>query len=793
MSEYLLMSPTADITGDGLPEVLLTKTPSSNQYTGYSTTGRAALCDSAGNKLWDRDSSVWPGMAFETGVLEGKPVFLEKGEQGITLVDIKEGESVLHTIPMDVLNSPSVIMKHPAGNGYLAFSSASDLVAISSEGAVQWHYPRITSVEAKSGDFVGNATEDVLFWGDSSTQQSSGSVPVYDIDGKSMYVTEPTYAPQGQDPEARLLRIMDGATKATAWSYEVPYGEFKSMGGLKGIQAVPDLVAADGIQDIIGYREDMVFIFSGKDGARSSFPVGQPIASLEVIRNGSSGNSIAVGISGGLMIFDSAGTPRCTTTSAEWAGNGSGRFMALDDVNSDNVSDLAVISTANIMVLRSVAATDNYELHLTFKAETGHSISYVEIVPDVDNDGVRDLAFLQTGESTQQGSEYVEPPNPLLSKKSPVDGKELFTVRLPASWFQSQDLVSGDFNGDGYADSLFSSYGSGSSESEYIGTVLNLSILSGKDGNNLRTHSIDANAFSGPSTGNTSLAISVGDVDGDGADDLAYGSTPSGKYEYYSHGYSYTPPEDLQVSIKVYSAAQDSILKSVPATPHLNWGEGSPTLLGADTDEDGHLEVVSSVTETEIPSYDPDAYSGYYGSSSRKYIAVVDIESGRRLAGFTGFDTTTMSLFESHQPGILGVAARGGACFLCMDADLQVTSPADGARTGPTVGVKWEGPTDGDFSQVFVDGVRNDLTNGLELQLYLARGNHTILVRSVDDCGRISYGPSDLSALVAIKVTPSPWKPVWLVLSLFALLAVVLLLFYARLHRTWRARRRAAK
>jgi hypothetical protein len=67
------------------------------------------------------------------------------------------------------------------------------------------------------------------------------------------------------------------------------------------------------------------------------------------------------------------------------------------------------------------------------------------------------------------------------------------------------------------------------------------------------------------------------------------------------------------------------------------------------------------------------------------------------------------------------------------------------------------------------------------------------LVRSVDDCGRISYGPSDLSAPLTIKVTPSPWKPAWLVLSLFALLAVVLLLFYARLHRTWRARRRAVK
>ncbi len=159
-------------------------------------------------------------------------------------------------------------MKHPAGNGYLAFSSASDLVAISSEGAVLWYYPRITSVKAESGNFVGDATEDVLFWGESGTQQSSGSVPVYDIEGKTMEVTDPTYTPQGQEPEARLLQMMDGATRATAWSYEVPYGEFKSLGGLKGIQVTPDLVGSDGIQDIIGYREDTVFIFSGKDGAR---------------------------------------------------------------------------------------------------------------------------------------------------------------------------------------------------------------------------------------------------------------------------------------------------------------------------------------------------------------------------------------------------------------------------------------------------------------------------------------------------------------------------------------------
>ena len=92
-----------------------------------------------------------------------------------------------------------------------------------------------------------------------------------------------------------------------------------------------------------------------------------------------------------------------------------------------------------------------------------------------------------------------------------------------------------------------------------------------------------------------------------------------------------------------------------------------------------------------------------------------------------------------------------------------------------------------------MDGVRNHATNGFEADLYLARGRHDIVVWSIDDYGRILYGPSDLSTPVAIKVTPSPWKPVLLVLSLLVLLATIVLLFYTRLHRMLRARRRVAK
>jgi len=243
---------------------------------------------------------------------------------------------------------------------------------------------------------------------------------------------------------------------------------------------------------------------------------------------------------------------------------------------------------------------------------------------------------------------------------------------------------------------------------------------------------------------------------------------------------------------------QNAVLDSIPITPPLKenmagYGYGdSVTTLKAYVDADNRTEVIAGIVEPWIPSYDPDNYEGNDPNRS-SFFAVVDIAGGQRLAAFMGFNPASISLFETHRPGILGVATAGGAYFLDVNSHLQVTSPEDGVSTGPTIGVRWEGPTDGDFSQVFVDGVRNDISNGFESQLYLARGNHTIVVRSVDDCGRISYGPSDLSTPISIKATPSPWKPVWLVLSLFALLAVVLLLFYARLHRTWRARRRAAK
>jgi outer membrane protein assembly factor BamB len=768
-SEDILISLTPDISDDGLPEVLLTKGFGSNEsqarYAGYSD-GQAALCDSSGTRVWENLEFECSPMGVQTSSIQGRPVFFQPGIEEITLVDLKDGESIVQTIPLSGLIDPGLVVGQPEGDGYLAFSSTSDLAAISAKGELLWCYPRVGKVTSVDRDFVGDSTSDVLLYAESSRY---GNVQTAAKSGEGMTIGAD---PSAGEPGVRVLRMMDGATRETAWSYEVPHSQLKSIGGLKGTQVGPDLVGSDGIQDIISYSEDTVFIFSGKDGRLVTLRVGQPIASLDVIRAGTSGSLLAASIDGGLIVLDSAGTQLWTTTSVEWTDDESGSFMVVEDINDDNVSDLVVISARKIVVLESVGATASYELHLAFNAETDSSIEYIEAVPDADGDGVSDLACIQRRPQTEQN---VLPWPPALMELSLVDGDVLFSVQL-SYLLPAVDLACGDLNGDGCADSLVSSSEAG---------LVNLSVLSGRDGHLLALYSALGTTYRGLDGAWDSKrppAATIGDMNGDGIDDLLYSRGDESK-------------------LVLHDVAHGTILDTIRLAPRLDEtgiryysGGIATTILQADIDTDGHPEAVAETSEPWIPSYDPDADISYPGSSqSPRYLAVADVDSGRRLASFRGFDAAAISLFASHQPGVLGVAGNGGAYFLNVNSHLEITSPENGARTRPTVRVAWEGSTDGDFSQVYVSRVRNSMTNGSEVELYLAQGLHGLVVRSVDDCGRVSYSPSDVDDSLAIMVTPSPWKPVWLVACLSLLLVISFAMFFARLHRIWRGRKRAVK
>jgi hypothetical protein len=781
-----------DITSDGSPEMLVTCASSYN--SGASGEEGVVLFDPDGNKLWNKNLYVWHNTGAELGSFGGKAVILEPKEQEIRLIDLKDGETVVKTIPITTLDGQAPMVRQVGETDFLLMSSGSDLSVVSASGETLWNCPMITGVKAEGGSFVGDTAEDTLFqcaWGNTGYYYTSA---LSDKNAVTLVTPGATGGTQAQEPEARLLMMMDGATREIAWSYQVPFSELKSFGGLKGIQVTPDLVGNDNVPDIVAYREDTVFIFSGKNGALSSFSVAQPIASLELIRNGASSNAIAIGIAGGLMIFDSAGNELWTTTSTEWVEDESASFMVLDDVNSDNVSDLAVLSDARIVVLKSVDSASNYQLHQTFDVEAGYSIAYAEVVPDGNKDGVRDLACIETAVVNQQPGQNSIPGCPLLLERSPVDGKELLRVVLPGSR-PTIDIACGDFNGDGYADTLLcedpsDSCGGVPPQGWSPDSGLELQVLSGKDGAKLWTHVLKTRSYNWSGWGTKPPATIIGDVNGDGKDDLAWTVDNGGvKYSgYYCQ----------QRRLEICDVALDATLRDIPATPMLTtdlyrYGTSSEqTLLQAEVDGDGHPEIIMSANEPLLPHY-LDSGSNWSSSEYQSSLAVMDIDTGQRLASFMGFGPTAISLFKTHQPGILGVAQNGGACFLDVNPHLQLTSPQSGAKTGPSVSVAWEGTSNDEFAQVFVDGVRNRTCNDTQTDLYLAHGEHDLVVSSIDDYGRMSYSPADLGAPVTIKVTPSGWRPVLLVLTLFFLLAIILLLLYARLHRMWRARRRATK
>jgi len=180
----------------------------------------------------------------------------------------------------------------------------------------------------------------------------------------------------------------------------------------------------------------------------------------------------------------------------------------------------------------------------------------------------------------------------------------------------AHDLACGDFNGDGYADSLFKSYqgntcgAAASSQGIYMDGRVYLWILSGKDGATLRIHPFNEENLYGGSPGSELGVTNVGDVNGDGADDLVYRTNT--RDSDYSDGsnHMFSGYEEMQWSLVVCSGAQDSILNSIPVTPLFKMGytfEAYGTMLPADVDADGHPEVIIGIYEPSMPSYDPDA------------------------------------------------------------------------------------------------------------------------------------------------------------------------------------------
>jgi hypothetical protein len=161
----------------------------------------------------------------------------------------------------------------------------------------------------------------------------------------------------------------------------------------------------------------------------------------------------------------------------------------------------------------------------------------------------------------------------------------------------------------------------------------------------------------------------------------------------------------------------------------------------------------------------------------RKHLALVDLD-GERLLAYFPFSSS--EFFQPGEVGSLGVADCAGLYILRTGEGIRVTSPGSGSTVGSPAKIAWEGAGESDFADVFVDGVRSGAIGSTSIRLPLTSGTHEVVVRSIDEYGKVSY------ATTAFKVRQLPLASI---VGIFGFAVLFLVYSYARCAKVLRNRR----
>lgn len=726
--ENLRISLTPDTTADGLPEVLVAKcgTPSGSLLSlGMPQTG-VTLVDSSGGQVWEQDMNVCWSTGIQVGICDGRSAILEPDAFEVRIRDLQSGE-VIRAFQRPASLGEAAQFVSLNSDAYFLASDLGDAVVMSGTGRVLWSYPRIGQIQVESAGLRGSEGDNVLF-----------------------------ICSTAQGDSTRILSLLDLLAKREVWSYVVPASDMATKGGLTGIQVAEDLVLDDGIRDIVGWRGGDVFVFSGADGSMSQVSVAGEVTWLSTIKNGT-GTALVVGTAGGLSIMGRDGTTLWNASSTLSVDDPVTRSAVVGDINHDDVSDLAFLTAADrLEVLVSDEGRCSYHIGQVFQPRAGHSLELIGSTVDIDGDGVREIAYFERCDT----SNPVGYAPPVLFLRSPVDGRTL--LESQQGWRPFWDLACGDFNGDGCLDSVLCQ-----SPADLPADTKNtaaasadrpvLQVISGKDGGIVWTHVL--------STPNPSVTISqvpamgIGDLNGDGADDLLFtAETWEGSH--------------LRSEILVYDVVHDAGLLEFPVDPipSINL-ERTPLVtelllnLG-DLDGDSSAEIAIGIDEEVLIP----------GRGARNFASLAVFDPREQVASsyLLGIDPWHSSIFMKG-PGLLGVAAYGAACFVDLNSNLRLTSPVSGSTTSSPLRMEWEQNSPGDYVEIFADGVRQGWSTTGSFTLSLTPGEHRLVIRSYDDFGRICHSEA------YVQTQDSLWQRSVPILLLFVCGGLLFLVVYPRL------------
>ncbi|MFC2021106.1 PQQ-binding-like beta-propeller repeat protein [Chloroflexota bacterium] len=758
-----------DVTGDGIEEVLASSYPGQVGEGGGGTSALFLINGASGLVVWQKIGvNLGYTSQVEIVTIEGEQVILlPQGKSGSTdeieMLDLNDG-TTLETIEIETgpesAGRNRYTVKDSGDDTFLLASDYGDLLNVSSEGVVLWDNPRITDVAVERGEFYGDEAEDLL-------------------------IRSRNYLYGDRDPTstARVLYMIDGTNRQKAWSYEMPYEEYVVTGGITGIQITPD-INGDGKQDIAGFiqlpewkrdedeygENSRIILLSGKDG---TVLLKQPVVPEtyygewdRLYRNKSSQSremqqrmdkeeknwriqkwilsfSVAQFREGGpapvglmvrtpreMYLISPQGKTLMTWTYERWhyrgpydkddvlpagvkpgfAGGDWSRQLVLDDINGDGGDDLATFTHQEIFISESDIGTQtgnlDYDSHLTIEVEEGIDRQNGWLADDLDGDGIREFYYYR----------HQENQSPMLTFVSPVTGEKLLETEYEPRRY-GVDLGCADFNSDGYNDTLlFLRHIEGKEGPK-------LEILSGRDNsiiweyNDYRVGHL-FNMFGMENRWSTfKYACPISDISGDGVTDVAL-----------VKNLTWQPG----AQIVIFDVLHDKELKSIVLEEvdltrprDQRWHPGVLVKEITDINGDGSKELVAIIA---------------LGNTDREkewQLMVVDIRNDELLADFQVMGTDFIELAEGSEFGMTGL--NGEVYFMDATSNLRITSPAEGSIQTSPVTVKWTGAGEGAFNQVYVDEIEVGRTNDNQYTVPVAKGEHKLTVRSVDEYGRGAY------------------------------------------------------
>lgn len=854
----LRISLIEDVSGDDVGDVLASAyTGQGGGEGGYiANSGLFMINSASGDIIWQEMTPSLGSVArVETASIDEQQVILLPQEKDgstakVQVASIEDGQAIetLEIVSSQSSGSSGYWVKGFDEDCFVLVSDYDDLLCVSSEGDVLWHYPRISDVAVERGEFTGDDTPDLFIW---SKHRLSG---------------------WGNEFGARILYVIDGATRSKAWSYEIPYEDLADIEGIANILVTPDL-NGDGKQDVAGYVQPRspgeygegfkIMAFSGSNGAvlldqpvvtetyygiyeqlyeaKDSSPqafnsfvngtltkgvqaayydvyegldekpflkrlvddfvqqildergeydpgwLNQPewvedlnrcleewrqqkridkrIVSLDSI-NTQGDMAFIVGCRRDMFVISPEGELLRTETENPWVyedpfcrvqpegmravGGWETRYRSLGDINSDGVDDLLVAGHGFVRAVTSVWEEGDlkFEAARTLYDSEGSSTEGVDpgrvsLVDDMDGDDIKEAVFFKWRENQPE----------LLLIVSPASGD----VLLEREWHGGGDqaggpLSSADFNNDGYVDGiLFSRWRPGFDRPM-------AEVISGKDGGVLWLFDEFSECWLFDSVNLQQLmpATAMSDLNGDGIADLALI-----KFLHDQPG----------ARVGIYDVAHNELLKEIIIEKfdervrwERRWHPGACIEEIGDCNGDGVKELAVLTMMSESGGQTEE------GKSAQKEVQliVVDVVSERVIAEFEILGSTFVDIGEDTGFGVVGLS--GEFYFLNVANSLHITFPSEGDILTSPVTITWGGVSRGAFNQVFVDDAEVARTNENEVIVDVARGEHELVVRSLDEYGRGIYATvtfevkkgsnvvvvASLALVIAILVAISP-------------------------------------